>query len=399
MKRRPPLDDAEKQLSLEVLADAFAALRSGDEVLAFLEDLCTPAELEAMSDRWRVVPYLQDRVPYREIHEETKVSVTTIGRLPHRRQAPRPQAPQRKRMTTSTESRDRLRIAIQKSGRLADPARALLGACGLSWRESRDRLFCYGEALPIDLLLVRDDDIPGLIADGVCDLGIVGRTVLVEQDLDRRQGGVAASFRELVPLGFGGCRLALAVPEEWEWRGATQLSGRRVATSYPALLRAWLADQDIDADVVTLSGSVEIAPRLGQADLICDLVSSGATLAANQLKPVATLLESEAVLAGPVAEFEGERALLAELLLRRLDGALRTRHSRLLMFQADRAAIPRLLPLLPDAESPTVLQVDGADRLALQALCHGRLTWQRLEDLKRAGAQGLMVLPVESMLA
>ncbi|MFZ5657147.1 MAG: ATP phosphoribosyltransferase [Pseudomonadota bacterium] len=302
-------------------------------------------------------------------------------------------------MSMNIEPRDRLRIAIQKSGRLADPARALLASCGLSWRESRDRLFCYGEALPIDLLLVRDDDIPGLIADGVCDLGVVGRNVLREQDTERVRRGDGTAFRELRPLGFGGCRLALAVPDGWEWRGAGQLAGRRIATSYPALLQQWLQEQGISADVVTLTGSVEIAPRLGQADLVCDLVSSGATLAANQLKPVATLLESEAVLAGPVAEFEGERAALAEMLLRRLDGAVRTRNSRLLMFQAQRSAIPALLPLLPDAEEPTLLQVDGADRLALQALCHGRLTWQRLEDLKRAGAQGLMVLPVESMLA
>ncbi|HZX81109.1 MAG TPA: ATP phosphoribosyltransferase [Lysobacter sp.] len=302
-------------------------------------------------------------------------------------------------MSPAVESRDRLRIAIQKSGRLADPARALLASCGLSWRESRDRLFCYGETLPVDLLLVRDDDIPGLIADGVCDLGIVGRNLLQEQDADRLRNGTTTAFREMRSLGFGGCRLALAVPESWNWQGSSQLVGTRIATSYPALLQAWLDREGIAADVVTLSGSVEIAPRLGQADLVCDLVSSGATLAANQLKPVATLLESEAVLAGPVDDFDGERALLAEMLLRRLDGALRTRHSRLLMFQAERTAIPQLLPLLPDAEAPTLLQVDGADRLALQALCHGRLTWQRLEDLKRAGAQGLMVLPVESLLA
>jgi ATP phosphoribosyltransferase len=302
-------------------------------------------------------------------------------------------------MSISPEPRDRLRIAIQKSGRLAEPARALLASCGLSWRESRDRLFCYGETLPVDLLLVRDDDIPGLIADGVCDLGIVGRNVLREQDADRRSGGASSTFQELRPLGFGGCRLALAVPEDWEWTSPAQLAGKRIATSYPALLREWLVREQVEADVVTLSGSVEIAPRLGQADAVCDLVSSGATLVANQLKPVTNLLESEAVLAGPLAAFEGERGLLAEMLLRRLDGALRTRHSRLLLFQAQRSALPQLLRLLPDADAPTMLQVDGADRLALQALCHGHLGWQRLEDLKRAGAQGLMVLPVESMLA
>jgi ATP phosphoribosyltransferase len=299
---------------------------------------------------------------------------------------------------TPAVPRDRLRIAIQKSGRLAEPARALLASCGLSWRESRDRLFCYGESLPIDLLLVRDDDIPGLIADGVCDLGMVGRNVLREQDL-AGQAGNGARFRELRALGFGGCRLDIAVPDSWSWRDASQLASKRIATSYPQLLSKWLAEQGIDAQVVLLSGSVEIAPRLGQADAICDLVSSGATLAANQLKPVLTLLESEAVMAGPAAGFDGVRAELTELLLRRLDGALRIRRSKLLMFQAPRELLPSLLPLLPDAEAPTVMQIDGEERLALQALCHGALTWQRLEDLKRAGARGLMVLPVEGLLA
>lgn len=297
---------------------------------------------------------------------------------------------------TPVAGRDRLRIAIQKSGRLSEPARALLASCGLSWRESRDRLFCYGESLPIDLLLVRDDDIPGLIAEGVCDLGIVGRNVLCEQDL---AGGTGTRFRELQPLGFGGCRLALAVPDSWTWRDASQLAGKRIATSYPQLLSKWLAEQGVEAQVVLLSGSVEIAPRLGQADAICDLVSSGATLAANQLKPVLTLFESEAVLAGPAADFDDVRGELMELLLRRLDGALRIRRSKLLMFQAPRELLPALLPLLPDAEAPTVMQIDGEERLALQALCHGALTWQRLEELKRAGARGLMVLPVEGLLA
>jgi ATP phosphoribosyltransferase len=299
---------------------------------------------------------------------------------------------------TPAAPRDRLRIAIQKSGRLAEPARALLASCGLSWRESRDRLFCYGESLPMDLLLVRDDDIPGLIADGVCDLGMVGRNVLCEQDL-AGQTGTGTRFRELRPLGFGGCRLDIAVPDSWDWRDASQLAGKRIATSYPQLLSKWLVEQGIEAQVVLLSGSVEIAPRLGQADAICDLVSSGVTLAANQLKPVLTLVESEAVLAGPAADFDGVRAELMELLLRRLDGALRIRRSKLLMFQAPRELLPSLLPLLPDAEAPTVMQIDGEERLALQALCHGALTWQRLEDLKRAGARGLMVLPVEGLLA
>jgi len=296
-------------------------------------------------------------------------------------------------------ARDRLRVAIQKSGRLSEPARALLTSCGLSWRESRDRLFCYGESLPVDLLLVRDDDIPGLIAEGVCDLGIVGRNVLAEQAGQRAGNAATEKYREWRALGFGACRLDIAVPDGWAWDGPEQLQGKRIATSYPALLGEWLRGQDIVADVVSLSGSVEIAPRLGQADAICDLVSSGATLVANQLKPVLTLLQSEAVLAGPVAPFTDARAELAALLLRRLDGVLRLKDSKLLLFQAQRQTVPALLKLLPDAEPPTMLQVDGGDTLALQALCHGAMTWQRLEDLKHAGARGLMVLPVERMLA
>lgn len=296
-------------------------------------------------------------------------------------------------------ARDRLRIAIQKSGRLSEPARALLASCGLSWRESRDKLFCYGESLPVDLLLVRDDDIPGLLADGVCDYGIVGRNVLAEQAAERGRQGLPQISREVRSLGFGGCRLDIAVPDAWSWDGTQQLQGTRIATSFPGLLQAWLDEQKIDATVVVLSGSVEIAPRLGQADAICDLVSSGATLAANQLKPVMTLLQSEAVLAGPIAPFGDARAELAALLLRRLEGVLKLKDSRLLLFQARRDCLPRLMKLLPDAEPPTVMQVDGGDTLALQALCHGSVTWQRLEDLKSAGATALLVLPVERTLA
>ena len=295
--------------------------------------------------------------------------------------------------------RDRLRIAIQKNGRLSEPARALLASSGLSWRESRDKLFCYGESLPVDLLLVRDDDIPGLIADGVCDLGIVGRNVLAEQAAERQSSGKPEVFREWRALGFGGCRLSIAVPEEWQWEGAKQLQDRRIATTYPHQLQAWLTAQGVAAVIVVLNGSVEIAPRLGQADVICDLVSSGATLAANQLKPVLDILHSEAVLAGPVQAFGDARAELADLLLRRMDGVLRLRDSKLLMFQTPREALDRVMQLLPDAEPPTLCAVEGSQTLALQALCHGAMTWQRLEDLKRAGAHGLMVVPVERMLA
>ncbi len=295
---------------------------------------------------------------------------------------------------------DRLRVAIQKSGRLSDPARDLLSRAGLSFRESRDRLFCYGESLPIDLLLVRDDDIPGLIAEGVCDLGVVGRNVVDEQAAEREVLGLDTAYAVLNSLGFGRCRLSIAVPAEWDWTGTDRLAGTRIATSYPHLLNRWLRDRNLSAEAVVLSGSVEIAPRLGKAESICDLVSSGATLQANQLKEVAVVLESEAVLIGPLKPFTDARAELAALLLRRLDGVLSVRASKLLLFQAHRSALPEIMKLLPDAEPPTVTTIEGhQDNVSLQALCRSTMTWQRLEDIKRAGASGLLVLPVEQMLA
>lgn len=291
---------------------------------------------------------------------------------------------------------DRLRIAIQKSGRIGEPARELLARAGFAFRHGQDRLFCRGETLPFDLLLVRDDDIPGLIEEGSCDLGIVGLNLVEE----RYGAPEAASLRVRMPLGFGRCRLSLAIPDAAEWQGPATLRGRRIATSYPAILSRWLEAQGVVAEVVQLSGSVEIAPRLGKADAICDLVSTGSTLAANQLREVATVLESEAVLVGPAREFTDARADLEGLLLRRLQGALGLRATRLLLCQAPRAALPAILGLLEDAEPPTVTRIEGReDAVSLQALCRSAMTWQRLEDIKRAGASGLLVLPVEQMLA
>lgn len=295
--------------------------------------------------------------------------------------------------------RERLRIALQKSGRLADASRDLLTRCGLKFRESRDRLFCFGESLAVDLLLVRDDDIPGLIAEGVCDLGIVGRNVLCEQQLGAADAIDAAPYCELRALGFGHCRLALAVPQGREFASPESLAGLRIATSYPNLLGEWLRRQRVDARVVTLSGSVEIAPRLGSADLICDLVASGATLAANQLRETTTLLECEAVLAGPRVLPVDARGDLIALLLRRLDGVLQVRDSKLVLLHAPRAALAAIERILPQGQRPTVMPIEGSkDEVALQALCYGAVTWQHLEDMKRAGASQMLVMPVERML-
>ncbi len=301
---------------------------------------------------------------------------------------------------STAKPRERLRIAVQKSGRLAEASQDLLARCGLNFRQSRDKLFCFGENLPIDLLLVRDDDIPGLIAQGVCDLGIAGRNVVREQMPAAVRQGEAIKVQELNALGFGRCRLAIALPQDALYTNPQSLAGLRIATSYPSLLGQWLQRSGVVADIVMLSGSVEIAPRLGTADAICDLVSSGATLAANQLREVETVLESEAVLVGTKVAPAAERGDLRKMLLARIDGVIQVRESRLLMLHAPRAAIPSITQLLPNGPNPTITPIDGNDfDVALQAVCYGAITWQDLEAMKRVGACRMLVLPVERMLA
>ncbi len=294
---------------------------------------------------------------------------------------------------------NRLRIAMQKSGRLSDPARQLLKQAGFEFRSVKDQLFCYGEGCAVDLILVRDDDIPQLIAENVCDLGIVGRNVLQEKALEL-QGTAHAGLQELMPLAFGGCRLSLAVPNQQIWKGPNDLQGQRLATSYPELLGEYLREHGIDAEIVALKGSVEIAVKLGKADAICDLVSSGATLVANGLKETDIILQSEAVLACQNTPFgDGRDELLANFLTR-LEGVMKGRSSQLVICRTKRRDIEAVLKLLPDALSPTISPIWGDDELFnLQALCQSTMTWQRLEDMKRAGASGLMVLPVEKLLA
>ena len=173
----------------------------------------------------------------------------------------------------------RLKLAVQKSGRLTDPSLDMLTRCGLKLSRGKDQLMGFGENMPLDVLFVRDDDIPDLVQEDVCDLGLVGLNVLEEKRLELRERGHAARFQMVRTLDFGRCRLSLAVPEGFTYDGANSIRGKRIATTYPYLLQKYLRERDIAADIVTLSGAVEIAPRLRRADLICDLVSTGSTLA------------------------------------------------------------------------------------------------------------------------
>lgn len=294
---------------------------------------------------------------------------------------------------------DRLRIAMQKSGRLSDPARQLLKQAGFQFRSDKDQLFCYGEGCAIDLVLVRDDDIPQLIAENLCDLGIVGRNVLQEKALEL-QGTPHSGLQELMPLAFGACRLSLAVANGQDWHGIADLQTRRIATSYPNLLAGFLQSNGIDADIVALNGSVEIAVKLGKADAICDLVSSGATLVANGLREVETILTSEAVLASQSTPFGDSRDALLGNFLSRIEGVMRVQASKLILCRAGLSDLDAVLQLLPDAQAPVISPVWGSEgQVSVQALCQGMVTWQCLEAMKSAGASGLMVLPVEKLLA
>lgn len=296
------------------------------------------------------------------------------------------------------DKEQRIKIAVQKSGRLTDHSRDLLERCGLKFTQSKDQLFCYGENMPVDLLLVRDDDIPGLVSDDVCDLGIVGLNVVAEKRYGLEHDGREALFDQVFALDFGHCRLAIAAPEDAAFRGPESLSGARIATSYTETLRNFLTERELDADIVYFSGAVEIAPRLGKADYICDLVSTGSTLAANQLREVLTVADSEAVVIQTRAALSAPKQAWVDRLLQRLDGVLQVRESKYIMLHAPRAALAEITRLLPGSELPTVIPLDG-ERVAVHAVCRENVFWETLENLKAAGASALLVLPVEKMLA
>jgi ATP phosphoribosyltransferase len=294
----------------------------------------------------------------------------------------------------------RLKLAVQKTGRLTDPSLELLTRCGLKFSRGKDQLMVYGENMPLDVLFVRDDDIPDLVQEDVCDLGLVGRNVLEEKRLELAARSVAVRFQELCTLDFGRCRLVLAVPEGFQYDGPACLQGKRIATSYPYLLSEYLRKLDVRADIVSLSGAVEIAPRLGRADLICDLVSTGSTLQANHLREVATVLESHAVLIRTPLTLAISKDEWVERLLMRIDGVQQVRESKYIMLHAPRSALPDIRRLLPGSESPTIIPLEGFhDRVAVHAVCRENVFWETLESLKKAGASSLLVLPVEKMLA
>jgi ATP phosphoribosyltransferase len=291
--------------------------------------------------------------------------------------------------------RSRLHIALQKSGRLSDASRDLLRDAGFRIQSGKNSLTARVENFPAELMFVRDDDIPTFVCDGVCEFGIVGQNVLEEFAAERTELG----YEVLAELGFGRCTLKIAAPEATIFKGPETLAGQRIATSYPRLVGRYLREHGVEATIVTMSGAVELAPRLEIASFICDIVSTGATLEANGLKPLDTVLESQAVLVRTRNPMDQGRMDIAAGLLSRIEGVLATKESKYIMMNAPSEALKEITEILPGVEAPTIVPLHGRPgHFAIHAVCQESVFWETLQKLKAAGASAILVVPIEKMM-
>jgi len=291
---------------------------------------------------------------------------------------------------------ERLRIALQKSGRLYEQSLSLLERSGLHISKSRNRLYWRVENLPIDILLVRDDDIPHFVSEGICDIGIVGENVFLEASYSGLKG---ADLTTTLPLGFSHCKLQIAVPKNIAYEGPQSLAGMRIATSYPRLLEVFLEEVGVDAQAFEMDGSVEVAPRLKIAEAICDIVATGATLEANGLVPVDTVLTSQAVLIRAQADAGADKEAIITRLVKRFRGVIASEDNKYIMMNAPATAVDQIAALLPGAGAPTVIPLFGQEGMvAIHAVCHESVFWETLEALQEVGAGAILVLPIEKMM-
>lgn len=293
----------------------------------------------------------------------------------------------------------RLTIAIQKSGRLSKESLKLLSACGIKFNIHEQRLMAHSTSHPIDLLRVRDDDIPGLVMDGVVDLGLVGENVLEEERLERQIKKQSDQYAPLRRLDFGGCRLSIATPKEEDYIDINDLVGKRIATTYPRITETFLKKQGIEAQTVMLTGSVEVATRAGLADAICDLVSTGATLEANGLVEQEQVFNSQAQLIQRTGALSESKQQLVARILTRVDGVQLAKESKYIMLHAPADQLDAVERILPGAERPTVLPLSHSDsQVAVHVVSTENLFWETMEQLKTLGCSSILVLPIEKML-
>lgn len=281
-----------------------------------------------------------------------------------------------------------LKIAIQKSGRLFDESLKILKDCGISIDNGHDRLKVTARNFPLEVMYLRNGDIPKYLRDGVVDIGIIGENLLIEKGED---------LEIMERLGFSKCRVSLAIPKEDELNDLNDLEGKRIATSYPNTVKRFLKAKGVNAELHMISGSVEIAPNIGLSDAIVDIVSSGSTLFKNNLKEVYTLLESEAVLAASPKMQPGQKDLLQKLLFR-LRSVLEARDSRYVLLNAPNEKVEEIIRILPGMRSPTVLPLAEEGWSSLHSVIQKEKFWEIIDELKAQGAEGILVCPIEKMV-
>jgi ATP phosphoribosyltransferase len=281
-----------------------------------------------------------------------------------------------------------LRIAIQKSGRLSDESMKLIRECGIKVNNGKGKLKSSSTNFPLEILFLRDDDIPGYIEDNVADIGIVGLNLVKEK---KRKVDI------ILRLGFSKCRLSLAIPKDKQYDGLKFFEGKNIATSYPNIIAEYLASNGITADLHEISGSVEIAPGIGLADAICDIVSSGSTLLTNGLREVETILESEAVLIGH-KDLEKPKKELLDALMFRIHAVQNGRNNKYILLNAPNDKINEIINILPGMKSPTVVPLAMEGWSSLHSVINEDQFWEVIDNLKNAGAEGILVVPIEKMI-
>jgi ATP phosphoribosyltransferase len=285
-------------------------------------------------------------------------------------------------------SNEKLKIAIQKSGRLYEDSVKLLQECGIELRNVKDRLRTESDTFPMEIFFLRDDDIPQYVEDGVADIGIVGENVLLEKN----------KKTEIVEkLGFGKCRLSIAIPRNETYSGATSLEGKRIATSYPFLVGEYLKKNNVNAEIHEISGSVEIAPGIGLADVVADLVSSGSTLFMNGLKEAEVILQSQSVLIRNTV-LSAEKETLLNKLLFRISAVKKSKRNKYVLLNAPNDRLEEIIALLPGMKSPTVLPLAESGWSSVHTVLKEDEFWEKIEILKNAGAEGILVVPIEKMI-
>ncbi|MBU0561246.1 MAG: ATP phosphoribosyltransferase [Bacteroidetes bacterium] len=285
---------------------------------------------------------------------------------------------------------ENLKLAIQKKGRLTEKSLQLLKNCGLEIESYSERLMITVRNFPLDILFLRDDDIPEYVQDGVADIGIIGENVVVEK---------SANVSIIKNLGFSKCELLIGIPENKDLNDLAELEGSTIATSYPKILSEFLSENKIKAKIVEISGSVEITTSLGVADYICDIVSTGNTLRMNHLKKSFSVFKSEAVLIASerIDADQNKTSILADL-LKRISSALNARYSKYIMMNVKKDGLAKVLQIIPSLKSPTVLSLASEDLVAVHAVIPSDTFWKISDDLKEAGASGILLLPIENMI-